>query len=148
MCACVRACVYVANILTSGGPGGTSGAHTTNTGATVSTCSCEYLARLQEFVLRWPIVPEVAPGGPGFARGVWPLIGQLPNLSICQVGLAFLTGLAFSVLLIPVNYCLARKIGQLSTAMMTQKDARVKVHSGSCVYSVQNHKGGLLSRTS
>ena len=32
-----------------------------------SQCSCEYLARLQEFVLRWPIVPEVAPRG--FARG-------------------------------------------------------------------------------
>jgi ATP-binding cassette subfamily C (CFTR/MRP) protein 10 len=44
-----------------------------------------------------------------------------------QVGLAFLAGLGFAILLIPVNKWLASKIGQLSTEMMHQKDARVKV---------------------
>ena len=37
---------------TSGGLGGTSGAHTTNNWC--SQCSCEYPARLQEFILCWP----------------------------------------------------------------------------------------------
>ncbi|XP_064395751.1 ATP-binding cassette sub-family C member 10-like [Halichondria panicea] len=46
-----------------------------------------------------------------------------------QVGLAFLAGLVFCVLLIPVNRWLAVKIGKLSTSMMEQKDARVKVMS-------------------
>ena len=40
------------NILTSGGPGGTSGVYTTNNWC--SQCSCEYPARLQEIVLCWP----------------------------------------------------------------------------------------------
>ena len=31
------------------------------------------------------LVPEVAPRGHGFVRGVWPFIGQLPNLSILCV---------------------------------------------------------------
>ena len=44
--------------------------------------------------------------------------------------MAFLGGLAFCVLLIPVNRWLAVKIGKLSTAMMAQKDQRVKV----CTY--------------
>ena len=44
-----------------------------------------------------------------------------------QVGLAFLAGLGFAILLIPINKWLASKIGQLSTEMMNQKDARVKV---------------------
>lgn len=44
-----------------------------------------------------------------------------------QVGLAFLTGLGFCLLLIPVNRWLAVKIGRLSTAMMEHKDSRVKV---------------------
>lgn len=44
-----------------------------------------------------------------------------------QVGLAFLAGLAFAVLLIPINRQIAIKIGDLSTCMMSQKDARVKV---------------------
>ncbi len=43
------------------------------------------------------------------------------------MGLAFLAGLVFCVLLIPVNRWLAVKIGKLSTSMMEQKDARVKV---------------------
>lgn len=44
-----------------------------------------------------------------------------------QVGIAFLAGLAFAVLLIPINRWLAIKIGQLSTRMMLQKDSRVQV---------------------
>ncbi|XP_061173578.1 ATP-binding cassette sub-family C member 10-like [Saccostrea echinata] len=44
-----------------------------------------------------------------------------------QVGLAFLAGLGFAILLIPINKWLANKIGQLSTEMMLQKDARVKL---------------------
>ena len=47
--------------------------------------------------------------------------------NIFQVGLAFLAGLAFALILIPINRWLAKKIGQLSTAMMEQKDNRVKV---------------------
>ncbi|XP_064600962.1 ATP-binding cassette sub-family C member 10-like [Liolophura sinensis] len=46
-----------------------------------------------------------------------------------QVGVAFLAGLCFAVILVPVNKWLANKIGDLSTKMMTQKDARVKVMS-------------------
>jgi ATP-binding cassette subfamily C (CFTR/MRP) protein 10 len=45
-----------------------------------------------------------------------------------QLGLAFLAGLAVTVLLIPFNRCIAIKIGQLSERMMRQKDARVKVN--------------------
>eukprot|EP00058_Branchiostoma_floridae_P004581 XP_002590069.1 hypothetical protein BRAFLDRAFT_83311 [Branchiostoma floridae] len=44
-----------------------------------------------------------------------------------QVGISFLAGLAFAVLLIPINRWLAVKIGKLSNDMMLQKDARVKL---------------------
>ncbi|XP_064623538.1 ATP-binding cassette sub-family C member 10-like [Lineus longissimus] len=44
-----------------------------------------------------------------------------------QIGLAFLAGLGFAVLLIPINRWIAVKIGSLSKAMMEQKDGRVKV---------------------
>ena len=44
-----------------------------------------------------------------------------------QIGLAFLVGLVFSLLLIPVNKWLANKIQELSTSMMKEKDSRVKV---------------------
>ena len=44
-----------------------------------------------------------------------------------QVGLAFLAGLAFAVVLVPINRQLAVKIGDLSQKMMHQKDLRVKV---------------------
>ncbi|XP_078671973.1 ATP-binding cassette sub-family C member 10-like [Branchiostoma floridae x Branchiostoma belcheri] len=44
-----------------------------------------------------------------------------------QVGISFLAGLAFAVLLIPINRWLAIKIGKLSNDMMLQKDARVKL---------------------
>ncbi|XP_057315929.1 ATP-binding cassette sub-family C member 10-like isoform X2 [Hydractinia symbiolongicarpus] len=46
-----------------------------------------------------------------------------------QVGLAFLSGLGFTILLIPINRWLAIKIGDLSKKMMTQKDNRVKIIS-------------------
>ena len=49
-----------------------------------------------------------------------------------QVGLAFLAGLVFAVILIPINRWLAIKIGQLSTKMMAQKDTRVKVNCLGC----------------
>ncbi|XP_066282147.1 ATP-binding cassette sub-family C member 10-like [Branchiostoma lanceolatum] len=44
-----------------------------------------------------------------------------------QVGISFLAGLAFALLLIPINRWLAIKIGKLSNDMMLQKDARVKL---------------------
>ena len=44
-----------------------------------------------------------------------------------QVGLAFLAGLGFSLVMIPVNRFLANKIGELSQTMMEKKDGRVKV---------------------
>lgn len=44
-----------------------------------------------------------------------------------QLGLAFLAGLAFSVLLIPVNKLIANQIGKLSTKLMEEKDGRVKM---------------------
>uniref|UniRef100_A0A1B6CRI6 ABC-type xenobiotic transporter n=1 Tax=Clastoptera arizonana TaxID=38151 RepID=A0A1B6CRI6_9HEMI len=46
-----------------------------------------------------------------------------------QVGLAFLAGLGFSIILIPINHCIASKIGQLSTKLMNHKDERVKIIS-------------------
>ena len=44
-----------------------------------------------------------------------------------QIGLSFLVGVAFCILLIPLNRIIAKKIQQLSTQMMTHKDDRVKV---------------------
>ena len=44
-----------------------------------------------------------------------------------QVGLAFLAGLAFAVLLVPINRLIADKINVLSEKMMQHKDDRVKV---------------------
>lgn len=54
---------------------------------------------------------------------------------IFQVGISFLAGLGFALLLIPVNRWLAEKIQKLSHEMMTQKDKRVKV-SVSKIYFV------------
>jgi len=45
-----------------------------------------------------------------------------------QVGVAFLAGVGFAVLLIPVNRYIAVKIADLSRSLMSQKDARVKVY--------------------
>ena len=44
-----------------------------------------------------------------------------------QVGLAFLAGLGFTIILIPINKAIANKIGELSGKMMREKDQRVKV---------------------
>nr|CAD7568275.1 unnamed protein product [Timema californicum] len=44
-----------------------------------------------------------------------------------QVGLAFLTGVGFTLILIPINKFVATKIGELSTKMMSSKDERVKL---------------------
>jgi len=46
-----------------------------------------------------------------------------------QIGLTFLTGLAFAIILIPINKVIASKIGRLSTDMMLYKDERVKLIS-------------------
>lgn len=48
-----------------------------------------------------------------------------------QVGLAFLAGLGFAVILIPINRWIAIKIGKLSNEMMKHKDSRVRV---GCIY--------------
>lgn len=63
-------------------------------------------------------------------HAVWSLpfqIGVSLFLLYQQVGLAFLAGLGFALILIPINRWIANKIGDLSTEMMTQKDNRVKV---------------------
>ncbi|XP_060078893.1 ATP-binding cassette sub-family C member 10-like [Ylistrum balloti] len=63
-------------------------------------------------------------------HAMWSLpfqIGVSLYLLYLQVGLAFLAGLGFALLLIPINRWLANKIGELSKDMMEQKDARVKM---------------------
>ena len=53
-----------------------------------------------------------------------------------------MAGVAFCILLIPVNRWLAVKIGQLSTSMMAEKDQRVKVYMhnlNTCVLYVKVH---------
>ncbi|XP_045532531.1 ABC transporter C family member 13 [Pieris brassicae] len=44
-----------------------------------------------------------------------------------QVGISFLAGVAFSIILIPINKVIANKIGKLSTDMMKHKDERVNL---------------------
>ena len=44
-----------------------------------------------------------------------------------QVGLAFLMGLGFAIILIPINKVIARKMAKIYKAMMKEKDGRVKV---------------------
>ena len=46
-----------------------------------------------------------------------------------QIGLTFLTGLAFVIILIPINKIIASKIAQYSQDMMLYKDERVKLIS-------------------
>lgn len=46
-----------------------------------------------------------------------------------QVGLAFLAGVCFAVVLIPINKLIAMKIGSLSSKMMEKKDERVEMCS-------------------
>ncbi|KAK9891612.1 hypothetical protein WA026_015576 [Henosepilachna vigintioctopunctata] len=63
-------------------------------------------------------------------HAVWSIPFQLAvtlYLLYTQVGLAFLAGVGFSIALIPINKCIANKIGQLSTKLMAEKDSRVKV---------------------
>ena len=54
------------------------------------------------------------------------MVTYLANQDIVR-SLAFLVGVEFSILLVPVNRWLAIKIAKLSTSMMVQKDQRVKV---------------------
>lgn len=42
-----------------------------------------------------------------------------------QLGVAFISGVIFAVLLIPINRYIAQKIGKLSAFLMTAKDARI-----------------------
>lgn len=45
------------------------------------------------------------------------------------MGISFLAGVAFSIILIPINKVIANKIGQLSTELMRHKDTRVSLIS-------------------
>ncbi|XP_076252825.1 ATP-binding cassette sub-family C member 10 isoform X2 [Rhynchophorus ferrugineus] len=56
-------------------------------------------------------------------------LGVTLYLLYIQVGPSFLAGVAFSIILIPVNRVIANKIGDLSAKMMEKKDARVKMIS-------------------
>ena len=56
-------------------------------------------------------------------------IGVALYLLYNQVGIAFLAGVGFALLLIPINRWIAVKIASLSQRMMCQKDARVKVYN-------------------
>ncbi|KYM96883.1 PREDICTED: multidrug resistance-associated protein 7 [Cyphomyrmex costatus] len=44
-----------------------------------------------------------------------------------QIGASFLAGVAFSILLIPINKVIANKIGKISTKLMEYKDQRVRL---------------------
>ncbi|XP_029175572.1 multidrug resistance-associated protein 7 [Nylanderia fulva] len=44
-----------------------------------------------------------------------------------QIGVSFLAGVAFSIILIPINKVIANKIGKLSTKLMEYKDQRVRL---------------------
>ncbi|XP_058815016.1 ATP-binding cassette sub-family C member 10 [Topomyia yanbarensis] len=44
-----------------------------------------------------------------------------------QLGLAFLAGVIFAIILIPINRQIALKIGQLSQGLMTAKDGRISI---------------------
>ncbi|XP_032672438.1 multidrug resistance-associated protein 7 isoform X2 [Odontomachus brunneus] len=44
-----------------------------------------------------------------------------------QIGASFLAGVAFSIMLIPINKFIANKIGKLSTKLMEYKDQRVRL---------------------
>ena len=54
-------------------------------------------------------------------------IGVSLYLLYREVGISFLAGLIFAILLIPLNRYVCVKIGKLSAAMMGRKDARVKL---------------------
>lgn len=44
-----------------------------------------------------------------------------------QIGVSFLAGVSFAIVLIPINKIIANKIGLLSTKLMECKDARVRL---------------------
>lgn len=46
-----------------------------------------------------------------------------------QIGISFLAGVVFTIVLIPINKLIANKIGQFSEKMMASKDKRVRVMS-------------------
>ena len=56
-----------------------------------------------------------------------------------EIGLTFLTGLAFAIILIPINKVIASKIGKLSQNMMLHKDERVKLIS-EIIYGIRTIK--------
>ncbi|KAJ8922563.1 hypothetical protein NQ315_007593 [Exocentrus adspersus] len=63
-------------------------------------------------------------------HAVWSIPFQLVVtllLLYSQVGISFLAGVIFSIILVPINKLIANKIGQLSTKLMEQKDARVRL---------------------
>ncbi|CAG9578746.1 unnamed protein product [Danaus chrysippus] len=65
-------------------------------------------------------------------HAVWSIplqLGITLYLLYDQVGVSFLAGVAFSVILIPINKLIANKIGDLSTEMMRFKDDRVSLIS-------------------
>ncbi|XP_066146983.1 ATP-binding cassette sub-family C member 10 [Euwallacea fornicatus] len=74
-------------------------------------------------------VDRIVNSCPSF-HALWSIPFQLAvtlYLLYSQVGLAFLAGVVFSILLIPINKLIANKIGNLSTKLMEQKDKRVKI---------------------
>jgi ATP-binding cassette subfamily C (CFTR/MRP) protein 10 len=56
-----------------------------------------------------------------------------------QIGLTFLTGLTFAIILIPINKIIASKIAKLSQDMMLYKDERVKLIS-EIIYGIRTIK--------
>ena len=62
------------------------------------------------------------------------------NFASFQVGISFLAGLGFAILLIPLNRWLAEKIQKLSKDMMEQKDNRVKVTDSHVEHNSCEHR--------
>ncbi|XP_055546475.1 ATP-binding cassette sub-family C member 10 [Wyeomyia smithii] len=63
-------------------------------------------------------------------HSMWSIPFQLFStlyLLYTQLGLAFLAGVTFAVILIPINRKIAMEIGQLSQGLMTAKDARISI---------------------
>lgn len=44
-----------------------------------------------------------------------------------QIGISFLAGVTFAIVLIPINKLIANHIGKLSTKLMERKDQRVRL---------------------
>ncbi|XP_075224680.1 ATP-binding cassette sub-family C member 10 [Lycorma delicatula] len=65
-------------------------------------------------------------------HALWSLPFQIAvtlYLLYLQVGISFIAGLLFTIILIPINKLLATWIGNISVKMMEQKDERVKITS-------------------